>query len=423
MTNDSPLSDLQTQFRSPVSATEGAFWDFSALPAYKELQSLKRTAAALGLDDIYFRPTDGPGTAQVVIDGRPYLNFLAHDYLDLAAHPEVRAAAADAVERYGLITSPSRVLGGERSIYREMESALAELHDVDDAVLHLSGYITNMETLGHLFGPRDLVLHDALAHKSQIQGALLSGAQRMAFPHNDWRVADALLARHRASFERAVILIEGLYSMDGDIPDLPRFVELRRKHKTLLMIDEAASIGILGPKGLGIREHFGLAGSDVDIWMGTLTKTFSTCGGYIAGSAAVIEYLRWTAPASIYTMPVPPGMVAAGLAAIRILLREPERVARLRALATRFSDRLRGEGFDVGSGSGLPIVPVIVGSSLMAARLAAALFERQIYAGPVIYPAVEENKARVRFLLSCGHTEAQLDEVVQALIDIRRQWR
>jgi 8-amino-7-oxononanoate synthase len=404
-----------------AATAKDAFSDFSTLPAYRELQSLKRTAAALGLDNIYFRPTDGSGTAQVIIDGHPYLNFLAHDYLDLAAHPEVRQAASAAVERYGLITSPSRVLGGERPIYRELEAALAELHGVDDAVLHLSGYITNMETLGHLFGPRDLVLHDALAHKSQIQGALLSGAQRMAFPHNDWRVADALLSRHRGAFERVVILIEGLYSMDGDMPDMPRFVELRNRHKVFLMIDEAASMGILGPNGLGIREHFGLAGSDADIWMGTLTKTFSTCGGYIAGGGTLIDYLRWTAPASIYTLPVPPGMAAAGLAAIKIMRREPERVARLRTLSTRFSERLRSEGFDVGSSQGLPIVPIILGSSLMAARMAAALFERRIYVGPVIYPVVDENKARIRFLLSCGHTEAQLDSVVAALIDIRRQ--
>lgn len=422
MTYDRDGDPIDPSLQESTAPTDD-FWNFAALPAYREFLGLKRTAAALGLDNIYFRPTDGSGTAQVVIDGRPYLNFLAHDYLDLAAHPEVHQAAVAAVERYGLITSPSRVLGGERPIYRELEAAIAALHGVDDAVLHLSGYITNMETLGHLFGPRDLILHDALIHKSQIQGALLSGAQRMAFPHNDWQVADALLTRHRKGFERAVILVEGLYSMDGDIPDVPRFIELRRRHQALLMIDEAASMGILGQNGLGIREHFGLAGGDIDIWMGTLTKTFSACGGYIAGKTALIDYLRWTAPASIYTLPVPPGMAAAALAAIRILRREPERVARLGDLSSRFSNRLRAEGFNVGSSQGLPIVPVIVGSSLMAARLSAALFERQIYAGPVIYPAVEEDKARVRFLLSCGHTEAQLDSVVATLIDIRRRWQ
>lgn len=414
----------QRNAAAPESGDSAAdYWDFAAHPAYREFLGLKRTAAALGLDNIYFRPTDGAGTAQVVIDGKPFLNFLAHDYLDLAAHPEVRQAVTEAVERYGLITSPSRVLGGERPIYRELEAAIADLHGVDDAVLHMTGYVTNMETIGHLFGPRDLILHDALIHKSQIQGALLSGAQRMAFPHNDWQIADALLARHRPSFERAVILIEGLYSMDGDIPEVPRFVALRHKYKALLMIDEAASIGMVGARGLGVREHFDLASHDVDLWMGTLTKTFSTCGGYIAGKSALIDYLRWTAPASIYTLPVPPGMAAAALAAIKIFRREPERVVRLAALSSRFSAQLQAAGFDVGTSQGLPIVPVIMGSSLKAARLAAALFDRQIYVGPVIYPAVEENKARVRFLLSCAHTEAQLDSVIAALVAIRRQWQ
>ena len=205
---------------------------------------------------------------------------------------------------------------------------------------------TNVTVLGHL-GPRDLIVHDALIHNSVLAGAMLSGARRLPFAHNDLAELDRLLAEHRADYERAIIIVEGVYSMDGDIPNLPRLIELKRRYKTLLMVDEAHSIGVLGARGRGISEHFlGIASTDVDIWMGTLSKTLASCGGYIAGGREFIEYLKYTAPGFVYSVGLSPADSAAALAALRVLELEPERVTRLRARAASFLRRARERGLN-----------------------------------------------------------------------------
>jgi 7-keto-8-aminopelargonate synthetase-like enzyme len=250
-----------------------------------------------------------------------------------------------------------------------------------------------------------------------VQGALLSGARRRPFPHNDWESLDKLLIELRPTYRRVCIAIEGVYSMDGDIPDVPRFVEVKKRHKAFLYIDEAHSIGVLGARGHGIAEHFSIHPKDVDIWMGTLSKSFGSCGGYIAGSNALIEYLKYTAPGFVYAAGISPANAAAALTAIRLLEAEPQRVARLHERCELFLSLARARGLNTGMSGGTAVLPVILGNSMDSLRLSQALFERGINVQPILHPAVEEKAARLRFFITSDHTERQIRETVDAVAD------
>ena len=208
-----------------------------------------------------------------------------------------------------------------------------------------------------MVGPGDLILHDALSHNSILQGAILSGARRRPFPHNDWKAADELLSQFRHEYRRVLIVIEGVYSMDGDIPNLPKFIELKKRHKALLMIDEAHSMGTIGEHGRGIGEYYDINRNDVDLWMGTLSKSFGSCGGYIAGSKALVEYLRYTAPGFVYSVGLSPPNAAAALASIRLLLKEPQRVRQLKERSKLFLTLAKDHGMNTGMSKDSPVVP------------------------------------------------------------------
>ena len=268
-----------------------------------------------------------------------------------------------------------------------------------------------------MLGAGDLVVHDSWAHNSILEGANLSGARRRSFAHNDWHAADLLLREHRRDYRRAVIVIEGVYSMDGDIPDLPRFIELKKRHKTLLMIDEAHSMGVLGPTGRGIGEYFHVDRGDVDIWMGTLSKSFGSCGGYIGGAKELVEYLKYTAPGFVYSVGMSPPAAAAALAACRLLAAEPERVARLRSRSQLFLELAKAHGLDTGKSRDSAVVPIILGSSILCLRLSRALFDRGINVQPIVHPAVDENAARLRFFLTSQHTAEQIRYAIAALVE------
>jgi 8-amino-7-oxononanoate synthase len=324
----------------------------------------------------------------------------------------VAEAAKQAIDKYGTSVSASRAVSGERPLHRELERKLAELYEVDDAVTFVSGHATNVTTIGYLFGPRDLIVHDELIHNSVLQGVQLSGARRLSFPHNDWKALDQMLGEQRQHFERVLIVLEGIYSMDGDYPDLPRFIEIKQRHKVFLMVDEAHSLGVMGRTGKGIREHFGLAGTDVDMWMGTLSKTLAGCGGYIAGESALVEHLKFLAPGFLYSVGMPPAVAAGALAALSCMLEDQDRVEALQARGEQFLRLAIDAGLDVATSTGLAVIPVITGSSLRAAQLSSALFRRGINAQPILYPAVPEKAARVRFFVSCLHTEEQIASTV-----------
>ena len=401
---------------APTGQVPPEHYDLACFPEYGELKRQERLLLAAGANP-YFRVDQGEVGSAPGIEGRSVVNFSVYDYVGLAHDPEVAAAAKAAIDRYGTSAGASRLVSGEKQVHRDLEQALAAFLATPAAIVFVSGHATNVTTIGHLLGPNDLILHDILAHDSIVQGAMLAGATRRAFAHNDWHALDILLSEVRHRYRRVLIAIEGVYSMDGDFPELPRFLELRKKHKTLLLVDEAHSLGTMGATGRGVGEHWGVARSDVDLWMGTLSKSLASSGGYIAGSTELVEYLKYTAPGFVYSVGLSPPSAAAALAALTILQREPRRVTRLRELATLFLQLTRERGLDTGLTAGTPVVPVIVGSSVKALRLSRALFDRGINVQPILPPAVPARSARLRFFITTNHSEAQIRASVAAVAD------
>ncbi len=403
--------------REPGTQTDvpEKYYRFHLHPGYQQLRIINDGAAKLGLANPYFKVHDGLAGVTTRIAGKECLNFASYNYLGLCGHPRVSEAAKAAIDRYGTSVSASRLVAGERAIHRELERAIADAYGVDDAVTFVSGHATNVSVIGQLFGPKDLVLHDSLIHNSVLQGIRISGAHRLPFPHNDWAALDSILADKRHQFERVLIVIEGIFSMDGDYPDLPRFTDIKRRHRAFLMVDEAHSFGVMGETGLGIREHFRLKGTEVDIWMGTLSKALASCGGFIAGETALIEHLKFLAPGFVYSVGMPGPVAAAALAALLCMRAEPGRVATLQQRGLLFRNEARAAGIDTGFSEGFAVVPAIVGKSTRAVRLCQALLERGIHVQPILYPAVPEKAARLRFFINSGHTEGQILEAVRAL--------
>ncbi|MBE9607832.1 aminotransferase class I/II-fold pyridoxal phosphate-dependent enzyme [Chitinilyticum piscinae] len=405
-----PLQPLRSGREIPES-----FCRFDLHPGYQQLRIMSEGGQRLGVPSPFFKLHDGLAGATTHIGGREYINFASYNYLGLNGHPAVQEAAKQAIDRYGISVSASRPVSGERPVHRELEETIAAAYEVDAAVVFVSGHATNVSTIGMLFGPKDLVIHDEYIHNSALQGMLLSGAKRLSIPHNDLDALDDILIRNRHDFERVLIVVEGIYSMDGDYPDLPRLIEIKQRHRAFLMVDEAHSFGVMGRNGLGLREHFGIAGKAVDIWMGTLSKSLAGCGGYIAGENALVEHLKFLAPGFLYSVGMPAPVAAASRMALNCMLAEPERVQRLQQMGAYFLRQARQLGIDTGASTGLAVIPAIVGSSLRAARLSSSLFEQGINVQPILYPAVPEKAARLRFFISCEHTEEQIDQTLAAL--------
>jgi 8-amino-7-oxononanoate synthase len=329
----------------------------------------------------------------------------------------VNEATKAAIDRYGTSVSASRVVSGERPLHQELEREIADLIGTEDSIVYVGGHTTNTTTIGHLFGKADLILYDALSHNSIRQGCALSSATAIEFPHNDWRSLDLILSQQRHHYEKVLIAIEGIYSTDGDIAPLPEIVAIKKQHQAFLLVDEAHSIGVLGTQGRGIGEHFGIKGSEVDLWMGTLSKSFASCGGYIAGKRALVEYLKYTAPGFVFSVGMSPPNTASALAALRQLKAEPNRVAQLKARSMLFLQLAQQSGLNTGTSQDSPVIPIIVGQAEKAIALSQHLAQRGINVQPMIHPSVPHNGARLRFFLSCTHTEAQIRYTVETLIE------
>ncbi len=402
---------------SPAGAILPQQYNLTQFPEYVLLKNQEQMLLAVAGNNPYFRVDQGGAGNAAFVDGQQLINFCIYDYIGMSHDPEVIAAAKNAIDRYGTGAGASRLISGEKQIHRDLEQALAAFLKVPAAIVFVSGHATNVTTIGHLLDPDDLILHDNLAHNSIIQGAKLSGATRRAFAHNDWKAMDAVLCESRSRYRRVLIAVEGVYSMDGDFPELPRFVELKKKHKTLMLVDEAHSLGTMGSTGRGIGEFCGIDRADVDLWMGTLSKSLASCGGYIAGSAEMVEYLKYTAPGFVYSVGISPSNAAAALAALTILQQQPQRVELLRELSELFLKLAKQKGLDTGLACGTPVIPVIVGSSVKSMRLSNALFKRGINVQPILYPVVPEQSARLRFFITTNHTKAQIETTINAIAE------
>jgi 8-amino-7-oxononanoate synthase/acyl carrier protein len=389
-------------------------YKFDQLPEYRRLKRTMSQFEMTGVPNPYFSIHEGTVRDKTRIAGKELISFASYNYLGMSGDPEVTAAVIDAVQTYGTSVSASRLVSGEKPLHGELECALCGWIGTESAIVMVGGHATNETTIGHLVGPGDLIVHDALSHNSIVQGAILSGARRRPFPHNDWESLESILAEVRASYRRILVVIEGVYSMDGDYPELPKFIEIKNKYQSWLMVDEAHSIGTMGKTGRGIAEHFGCNPRDVDIWMGTLSKSFGSCGGYIAGSKELVELLKYTAPGFVFSVGLSPTNTAAAIASIEVLKAHPERVETLHQRSKYFLDEARKRGLNTGDSHDTPVIPVITGNSLHALLLSRRMFEAGVNVQPILYPAVEESAARLRFFINCTHTEEQILHAVES---------
>ncbi|MBQ7606849.1 MAG: aminotransferase class I/II-fold pyridoxal phosphate-dependent enzyme [Desulfovibrionaceae bacterium] len=391
---------------------------FDTLPCYTQVLIEKAVAEKLGLEQPYYRCHDGLSQEWAVIDGVRLSNFSCYDYLGLNNDERLHKAAADAAKRYGFSASASRLTAGERPPHRALEQALAEAFGVEDALVFVSGHGTNVSTIASLFGPKDVIFSDQASHNSLVLGAQLSQAARFVYPINDMAALRKLLAQHRANFQRALLVTEGLFGMDGVLTRLPELIALKREYSCFLMVDEAHSLGTVGPRGLGVAEHYGVDPKSVDIWMGTLSKTLCGCGGYIAGSKVLTEILRFEAPGFVYSVGMPPMLAAVSRCALACMLEEPWRVERLQENSRYMLSAAQEAGLATGNASGYALVPVLVGNSLTAVLLSKLLMEKGVLALPIIYPGVPEGSARLRFFVSARHTREQIARAIELTRDL-----
>jgi 8-amino-7-oxononanoate synthase len=345
-------------------------------------------------------------------DGKRLLSFSCNDYLGLSLHPEVIAAAVAATERYGAGAGASRYITGNNPLYGELESALARIKNTDAALVFATGYLANVGAIPALVGPGDLILGDELMHASMHAGARLSGAEIRLFRHNDARDCARLLAAERATMRHALILTEGVFSMDGDRAPVPELLDVAGAHGAWLMTDDAHALGVINSgRGSGVAPgKDGNARSlGVPLQMGTLSKAIGALGGYVAASADVVDMLRHRARSAIYATALPPGTVAAALAALDLIAREPALCDRPLALARRFTARL-----------GLPdaesaIVPVVVGAEDAAMRAQAALADLGFMVVAIRPPTVPVGTCRLRIAFSAAHHEDDVDRLADAI--------
>jgi 8-amino-7-oxononanoate synthase len=357
-----------------------------------------------------FEDREGCAPGEVRIQGRKILMFGSNDYLDLTTHPKVKEAAIQALRRYGTSCSGARILNGTLDLHIRLESELATLMRKEAALIFGTGFQTNYAVLSALARKGDVLVCDHNLHASLVEGTLQSTARTVRFRHNDMGHLERCL-RHCSPEERILIVSEGVFSMEGDLANLPETVALAKRHGTRVYVDEAHGIGVLGPTGAGAAEHFGVL-DDVDVVMGTFSKSLASIGGFVASNRAVIDYLKHNASAFIFSVSSAPAAVAAAGAALEIIRQEPERRQRLQHIADLLRQELRSRGFAVLDGH-TPIVPVVVEDELEVFQACKRLLQDGIYVNPVLRPASAHNILRIS--CTAAHTETQVCRLVEGL--------
>lgn len=373
------------------------------------------------IPDPYFIRHDSVLRDVSLVDGREVLNFASYNYICMSGRPETVRAACEAAERYGTSASGSRLLAGEKKLYCELEAEIAAWKHTEAALVLVGGHSTNVTFVGNFCNERDLILYDGLSHNSIMQGCALSRATCRAFPHNDVKALEGILQMSRPHFEKILLVVEGVYSMDGDIAPIDEFVRLKKEYGLFLMVDEAHSACVIGERGGGVDEYFGLAPEDIDIKMGTLSKGLGACGGYLAGSAALIDYMRYNVPGFVFSVGISPPVAAATLAALRILRDDPSPVAALRKNISYFVNAACLNSLNICLAGETAIIPVLIGGDADAFRLSGMLLERGVSVPPAVYPAVPMGKARLRFCVTSSHKEEQIDFAIAQLVEAARE--
>jgi glycine C-acetyltransferase len=366
-------------------------------------------AAELYFYELPSSAIDGPW---VTVNGRRMLMMASYSYLGLIGHPDISAAARGAIDRFGTGTHGVRMLAGTLTIHRELEETIARFKGAEDAVSYSSGYVTNLSVISTLVGRGDAVICDKINHASIVDGCLLSRANFIRFKHND--MADLERALIKAGSVAKLVVVDAVFSMDGDVINLPAVSRLCKQYGAWLMVDEAHSLGVLGKTGRGIEEHFGLPADTVDIKMGTLSKTIPSVGGYVAGQRDLISYLKHASRAFIFSAALPPASAAAAKAAFDVIEREPWRVENLQHVDDLFLRGLKSLGFNTLL-SQTPVVPLLTGDDERAFVMTRLCHQQDVFALPVVSPAVPVGLSRLRVTVTAAHEPEHVQCALDAL--------
>jgi glycine C-acetyltransferase len=357
----------------------------------------------------YLKSIDGASGARVTIDGREMLMFASYNYLGLITHPKIKKAAIEAIEKYGTGAAGVRLLAGTTKIHEKLEETIAKFKGAEDAVTYSSGYVTNLAAISTLCGRGDLIIIDKLDHASIIDGCILSGANHKTYLHNNMESLEKILV-NSGNYTNKLIVVDAVYSMDGDVSNLPEISHLAKKYNAKVMVDEAHSIGVLGKTGHGIEEHFGLKGA-VDIHMGTLSKTIPSIGGYLAGNKDLISYLKHNSRPFIFSASLPPVAAATAVACFEVIESEPERIVNLQKNIKQFRDGLNSMGYDT-MGSTTSIVPILVGEEEDTLKLCQMVNDEGIFICPILFPAIPKDTNRLRAHVLTTHTSQDIDKAL-----------
>jgi glycine C-acetyltransferase len=364
----------------------------------------------------HIRTINSPQGAWLEIDGRNVLNFCSNNYLGLANHPSLVDAAKKAIDQYGIGPGAVRVISGTNSLHIELEKRMAEFKGVEAAITFQSGFQANTATIPALIGKKDFIFSDQLNHASIIDGCRLSGGKIIPYGHCDMDSLEAVIKENLGKFRHAMIITDGVFSMDGDIAPLDKLYDVAQRFGLLLMVDDAHGEGVLGKGGRGIVDHFGLHGK-VDVEVGTMSKAFGVVGGMVAGKAIIIEWLRQRGRPFMFSSAVTPPDAAACIAAIGLLEASTELVDRLWDNARYFKTEMKALGFDTGI-TATPITPVMLGEAPLAQQFSRELFENGIFAMANSFPIVPQGKARIRVMISASHARADLDKGLEAFAKV-----
>jgi 8-amino-7-oxononanoate synthase len=370
----------------------------------------------------YFVCHESPLLDYSVVNGKKVLNFGSYNYLGMSGRKEVAEAAKKAIDTYGTSASGSRILAGEKRIYQELEQEIARWKNTQDAIVLAAGNLTNTTFVGNFCTENDAIFFDMLSHSSVDQGCRLSSAYTKRFPHNDFNSLDRILEKTRDRYEKVLISVEGVYSMDGDIAPVPEFVRLKKKYGCILMVDEAHSSGVIGTHGGGVDEYFGLAPDDIDIKIGTLSKATGSIGGFIAGSKNLVMYLKYNLPGFLFAAGISPPSAAAALTAIRIIRRDPSIIGRLHSNVACFMAEARMRGFDTCLAGESPIIPVMIGKDEDAFMISKMMLNKGVFVPTAVFPAVPRDKARLRFNVISEHSHEQIRMALTSLSETIREF-
>ncbi len=378
----------------------------------KKLLSRIKNLNRFGLNS-YLQEIESKTNRTVVVEGKTMISLGSYSYLGLLGNKKIEAAAIAAIKKYGTGAGGVRLLTGNSTLHKKLEKKIAEFKDTEDAITFSSGYVTNMCTIASLFGKDDLVLIDKYDHQSIYDGCILSGSTWLRFNHNDLQELAVILEQNVKKFKRILIVVDAVYSMDGDIADMPKIISLAKKYKAFTMVDEAHSLGVLGEHGKGISEYFDLKKDSIDIQMGTLSKAIPAIGGYVAGKKEMIDYLRYSSHGFVFSAALPPSVCATAIAAFEVIETDQKMHMQLKKNIDYFLSGVKKLGFNTLLSKDTAIIPVMIGEDVKTFRFAKKCNKLGVFVCPIVYPAVPKDAGRLRCCVMATHTKKDLDTVLK----------